>query len=236
MPDIRYLKIEFSNELAPDDIPKFRAAVIEKTERGSPFFHNHQGESGFHYRYPLIQYKTLRRKACLLCLQEAIESVPLLFQEDMVLRIGSREEPFTVERLDMNHAAVDITEHPAAYRLRDWQALNQENYRKYLALPDQAARMAMLEKILTGHLLGFAQGIDWHVPTQLKVQVTKLTGNGRRRFKGQSIETFSLQFTANLSLPDFIGLGKGSSIGFGVVSRIREQPAEPASEIETNLT
>jgi len=224
MPDIRYLKIVFANELSPDEIPFFRAAIIEKTERSSPYFHNHQGESSFHYRYPLIQYKSLHKKAGILCLGEAIESIHSLFQQqDMTLRVGNRTEPFHIERLDLDQVKVDLTEQPRRYFLKDWQALNQENYRKYAALPDQSTRLAFLEKILTGHLLAFAEGIDWRIPHPIKPQITELQHLGRRKFKAQQIETFSLRFEVNLNLPSFIGLGKGSSLGFGVVRKVRRK-------------
>jgi hypothetical protein len=31
------------------------------------------------------------------------------------------------------------------------------------------------------------------------------------------MQAFNIKFTTNISLPDYIGLGKGSSSGFGVV-------------------
>jgi hypothetical protein len=41
-------------------------------------------------------------------------------------------------------------------------------------------------------------------------------------FKGKEMPGFSLDFNSNVILPPYIGLGKGSSIGFGVVKKISE--------------
>ncbi|MFN0037553.1 MAG: CRISPR-associated endonuclease Cas6, partial [Saprospiraceae bacterium] len=40
-------------------------------------------------------------------------------------------------------------------------------------------------------------------------------------FKGVKVLAFSLEFSANVALPSFIGLGKGCSVGWGVVKGLR---------------
>jgi hypothetical protein len=75
MPRIRYLKIQFSNNLQAWELPAFRGAVIEKTKRQSVLFHNHEGD-GYRYAYPLIQYKVNRNKACVVCLDAVRSTVP----------------------------------------------------------------------------------------------------------------------------------------------------------------
>jgi hypothetical protein len=52
----RYLHIIFSEQIQAYDMPKFRAAVIEKTKREFDLFHNHIDDNSFIYRYPLIRY------------------------------------------------------------------------------------------------------------------------------------------------------------------------------------
>jgi len=39
-------------------------------------------------------------------------------------------------------------------------------------------------------------------------------------YKEQQMQAFTLVFRTNISLPNFIGLGKGSSVGFGVIKEI----------------
>ncbi|MBK9152083.1 MAG: hypothetical protein IPM26_14315 [Saprospiraceae bacterium] len=71
MTKTRYLHIIFSEPIQSYDIPKFRAAVIEKSKRESDLFHNHLDDQQYIYRYPLIQYKVTDKKASLVCLNES---------------------------------------------------------------------------------------------------------------------------------------------------------------------
>ncbi|MDO5760613.1 MAG: CRISPR-associated endonuclease Cas6 [Bacteroidota bacterium] len=43
------------------------------------------------------------------------------------------------------------------------------------------------------------------------------------RNKNIKLMAFDLEFTSNLSLPNFIGVGKNASIGYGIVTEKREQ-------------
>ena len=55
MKRIRLLKLDFDTDVQRGDISKFRGAIIEKTDRAKILFHNHLGDKGFRYDYPLIQ-------------------------------------------------------------------------------------------------------------------------------------------------------------------------------------
>jgi hypothetical protein len=71
----KYLQIQLDQNFPSYDIPKLRAAIIEKTKRESDLFHNHLEDGKSIYRYPLIQYKIKDRKPCLICLAEATDDI-----------------------------------------------------------------------------------------------------------------------------------------------------------------
>jgi CRISPR/Cas system endoribonuclease Cas6 (RAMP superfamily) len=50
-------------------------------------------------------------------------------------------------------------------------------------------------------------------------------------FKGRKVLTFCVNFKTNVSLPDYVGLGKGSSVGFGVVKLIENEKNKLNNEI-----
>ncbi len=85
MPKVRYLKVRFAQCIFPYDIPKFRAAVIEKTERIASLFHNHKNDQEVIYRYPLIQYKVTHRKASIICLDAGTDDIHHLLQHRELL-------------------------------------------------------------------------------------------------------------------------------------------------------
>lgn len=220
MRKLRYLHIRFSNTLFPYEAPQFRAAVIEATQRQSSLFHNHQPPNGFLYRYPLIQYKVNQRKASIVCLNEGVDDIHYLLQNrELPLRIGRREEIFEIENVELDHFLVQAWQARFHYSLLYWQALNQENYREYCRLTTEVQRLQFLEGLLRSHLMAFASGIGWEAEQQLEAHITRFKGEKWLSYKGRKVLAFTLNFTSNVSLPDFIGLGKGVSVGYGSVQR-----------------
>lgn len=221
MPKVRYLKVTFANHILARETPCFRSAVIEVTERQSSLFHNHKKDKGSIYRYPLIQYKPLYKKASIICLNEGTDDIHYLFQRrDLDLRIGGRQETFEIEDIHLKYFNVQCWQGQFEYALKDWQALNQANYKRYMALDTEVERLQFLEKVLVGNLLAFATGVGWDVQGQLEAQITRMKGERWLPYKGQKVLCFSLNFRCNASLPNFIGLGKGGSLGFGSLLEI----------------
>lgn len=227
MPKIRYLKVRFAQNIFPYDIPKFRAAVIEKTDRIASLFHNHKSDTEVLYRYPLIQYKVTQKKASIICLNAGTDDIHHLLQHrDMDLRIGDRTETFEVEQVDLHYHQVQCWNTLFEYSLLNWIALNQKSYKRYQELEgDEAAQIDLLTSNLKGNILSFAKGIDWWIEEQVQVEITKIKDIKHLPIhkNHKEVLAFTLNFKTNVSLPDFVGLGKRSSVGFGIVKRIHSR-------------
>lgn len=223
---IRYLHLCFSNRLQPREVPCFRAAVIEATRRQSSLFHNHrEPEGGFYYRYPLIQYKLYRGRASMVCLHEGVDDIHYLLQERCIaLKVGDRpREAYRIEDLHLRYHLLCTLEQPRDYSLRNWIALSQKNYAHYRDMASEADRLRFLERILTGNILSMATGLGWQVESTIELAITRLRRVRTLPYKGQKVLAFSLDFRCNVALPRYVGLGKGSSQGFGVVGPPRRQ-------------
>jgi len=221
MPKVRYLRIKFDQLLSQREIPLFRAAVIEKTERVASLFHNHKPSVGVIYRYPLIQYKVTSRKATIVCLEAGTDDIHHLLQHrDLDLRIGNTYRKFHVEDIRLNYHQVQLWDQTFSYSIYSWLPLNQKHHEEWLDLAGQEeAKKKKLEAILKGNILSFAKGIDWYIEQELKVEIKTIREYRAIRFKKNEMLGVSLDFETNVSLPDGMGLGKGVSIGFGVVWR-----------------
>ncbi len=221
MPGIRYLHIRFDQNIFPYEIHRFRAAVIEKTRREAPHFHNHDAEGKSIYRYPLIQYKVAFKKASIVCINEGAEEIHhLLKHPDMEFQVGEHINNYEIEDVNLQYFDVQTGKEMFDYSLLNWLALNQEHHRLFRELNDDAsAQIQLLKSILTGNILAFAKGIGWSVEERIHVEITRIKHIKPLFFKGRNLLAFTLNFQSNVSLPDFIGLGKGASIGFGVVKR-----------------
>jgi hypothetical protein len=232
MPRIRYLKLRFANALDSHEIPCFRAAIIERTRRRSSLFHNHSEDDACLYRYPFIQYKRVGGKACIVCLEEATDDIHHLLRErDLTLRIGSRLEPFRIDDVHLNYFNVRTWGRDFHYRIDNWMALNQDNYRQFIDLREAAERRAMLVRILTGNLLAFAKYLNWSVEERIQAQIDEILHYRRAIHKGRQVLVFSALFRCNVSIPPYVGIGKGASLGFGVVRGRREEAGIRDSEV-----
>ncbi|GAB4017520.1 CRISPR-associated endonuclease Cas6 [Spirosoma koreense] len=222
MKRIRYLTVRFDAEIKSYEIPAFRSAIIEKAGREHLNFHNHLGDSGFNYRYPVIQYKRIGRNAAIVCVDEGVDDIHHFFaNRSWDIHIGDRPVTLQVKDLRLNQYTLQAWEHTFRFCITDWIALNQENYARYEATTGLIERAELLERTLTGNILSMAKGLDWFIDKTVLVNIRDIAPIRWQKFKEQRMATFDVEFDCNVFLPDFIGLGKGVSTGFGVVTQLR---------------
>lgn len=220
---IRLLSVTFNFQLLQRDISQFRGAIIGATQLKNDLFHNHTN-NGTIYRYPLIQYKNIRKSAAIICIEQGVDGIQDFFSNtNWKLEINRRTADFKVDQLQAWLHRVGIWEQTFQFKIFGWLPLNQANYKKYQQLNSLAEKILFLEKILTGHILGFLEGIDLKAEDQVKVSITNILSEQVMQYKNQAMQAFSVTFRTNVSLPNYIGLGKGSSVGFGVLKEIMKE-------------
>ena len=231
MKKIKILIIRFENEINSNEIECFRGAILQLIGQDNILFHNHLGENKYNYNYPCIQYKRIGGKAAIVCIEEGTEAIGQFFAAGSFnVRIGEREVTLEVERIQAHQTLVQVWENMFTYRIRKWLPLNQENYAKYLALDSLAEKYAMLEKLLTGNILSFAKGVGIHFEKQVECKITEIDEQRLITYKGVKMMAFDAEFKCNVSLPDYIGLGKGVSLGMGMVVRKYDNKKEENNE------
>jgi len=225
MPTIRYLKVSFSERILYKEIPFFRSAVIEKTKRVSSLFHNHKSDTEVLYRYPLIQYKIIDNKAGIICLNAGTQDIHhLLSVEDLDFQIGKNQQNFSVEEVVFSKYEVCTTDTFQHYKLKNWVALNQDVYPKFLKLQNDVKKQhELLESVLRGNILSFAKGIEWWIDKRIEVRIKVISKEKKMPLykNNKSVSAFDVEFETNLNLPEWIGLGKRTSVGYGVLTAIK---------------
>jgi len=217
MKKIRFLDVAFENEINAWEVPALRGAVVASVGKGNTLFHNHLGKD-YRFAYPLIQYKRIRKKPHLICIEDGVDEVHHFFenkQEGLIL--GSRPYELKVENINLNTFTMQVWDKSFDYFLQDWLPLNQDNYRIYKSLPSDIEKFEFLERILTGNILSFAKGIDWHVDKDIKVRIRDIIHTKVLKVKDIKREAFTLNFSSNVFLPRHMGLGRNVSLGYGVV-------------------
>lgn len=217
---VNVLTIIFDNELRAHEVPLFRGAVINALNEKNILFHNHEGDT-FRYNYPLIQYKTLRGKAAMVCVGEGTQAVGEFFASgNFNVMIGERNEQLQLERTEPRRCNIQVWEQMFRYRLRRWLPLNGENYKKYVACESLAERCQLLESILCGNILSMGKGLGVDFEKQVKCSITELQDPYQVTIKGVKMMCFNIDFACNVSLPANVGLGKHASLNCGTVTPI----------------
>ena len=219
--NLNILLVQFSNPIYRDEIPAFRGAIVNALQdKGADLFHNHK-EEGLVYRYPLIQYKRIHQKAAIVCIGEGTEAIGQFFSAcDFVVNIGDRRLELEVESIKPNKVLVQVWDSIFSYTIRKWLPFNKENYEQYTKLESLAEKYAMLERLLIGNILSFGKGVGIQFDKQVDCKITAVSEPMSIMHKGVKLMGFDVAFKSNVSLPDYIGLGKGVSVGNGMVKRM----------------
>lgn len=218
MKKVKTLVVRFKNTIQREELPLFRGAVIHAMEDVALLFHNHHDDGTLRYAYPLIQYKRINQKAAIVCVGEGTDAIGQFFSTcNFDIALGKRQTTLEVESINAQQHLVQLWNDEFAYRIRYWLPLNKENYAAYCQNESLAYRYAMLERLLTANILSFAKGVGIHFDGQVVVRITQLEEQRPQLYKGVKLMSFDAEFKTNVSLPDYIGLGKGVSLGRGTV-------------------
>ena len=180
-----------------------------------PILHHHLEGAGYLYTYPRVQYKILEGTAIILGIEEGVEVLKEISGKINELALGKNvykiEEKRTIEK-DQNFGESEEKQ----YRfVTPWLALNEENFGRYKRI-SKKEQILLLHRILIGNILSMSKSLDYVVTSEIKVK----TNVKPVKVHSKVIMTgFAGEFEVNFELPDFIGLGKSVSMGFGTIRR-----------------
>ena len=224
MEKVKVLVVRFSNEIMREEIPLFRGAIVNAIENADLLFHNHEEGGQLRYSYPLIQYKRINQKAAIVCLGEGTDAIGQFFSScNFDVALGERQVKLEVESVNAYQHLIQIWDSEFTYHIRRWLPLNKKNYAAYCKEESLASRYAMLERLLAANILSFAKGMGIHFEGQVAARITQMDEPRLQYYKGVKLMSFDAEFKTNVSLPDYIGLGKSVSLGMGIVVRKRER-------------
>lgn len=214
--------VKFKNEIEFYQIPFFRGAILRIIGQDAELlYHNHIGERKYRYSYPLIQYKRIHKKAAIFCIGEGVDVIGQYLSADKFeVHLGDNATLLEVETVVPHKTTVQLWDSVFKYNLNRWLALNTENYIKYQSIEDISERIQFLENILIGNLLSFAKGLGIEISSTIICKLLSLSDPFFVTVKGVKMMAFNLKFKSNISLPNYMGLGKHASFGYGTITRI----------------
>ena len=218
--EIKMLTVKLEgNKVESRDIPKIRGYLANKFPQYLEL-HNHLGNDKFKYGYPVIQYKSIGGVPNIIAINDASKILIDIFFDvkeiDMKDKVMSILEKGYVLKTKELGAADGLVEYEF---LTPWMALNQENYEKYANVGEDE-RAGILKKVLIGNVLSMAKGLDCWVdkPIEALIKLRPV----EVKYKDKKMVGFKGRFMTNFVIPDYLGLGKSVSRGFGTVVRVRD--------------
>ncbi|HCC87183.1 MAG TPA: hypothetical protein DEQ17_02830 [Prevotella sp.] len=219
--DINILTIRFRNGLKPFEVQPFRGAIINSLKEKRLLFHNHDGKN-LRYGYPLIQYKSLGGQASVVCVGEGTEEVWHFFEDsNFNLHIGHRTEHMDVENMRHDKFSISIAEdNMYVYHITHWLPLNEENYKAYIRSDNLCNRITLLERLLTGNILSMLKGVGLHAESKITTSIVDISHPNTAIYKKVRLVMFEATFRTNVLMPDYIGLGRHTSVGYGIINQV----------------
>lgn len=203
-------------ELQTRDAHKLRGYFGSLFKEHSPLLHNHYEDGSSRYAYPLVQYKVIDKMPVLLGFQEGADLLISLFLQIREIDIEGHRYPVLAKNIQQKQCELSVNKQLYNYSFKTlWMALNQENFKKYEAL-DEPDRAGFLNHQLQNNILSFYKGLSFRTDERIMV-ITRLEEK-QTLFKNHSMLAFAGQFTSNAYLPEWTGIGKAVSRGFGTVS------------------
>lgn len=201
------------------DAHKLRGYFGNLFREKSELLHNHMGNGEFRYQYPKVQYKVIEGTPTLVGIADGAGLLTELFLKIRELNIDGKLYPVHQKNIEARQVEPGAAVAPNTYRFETlWMGLNQQNHPRYMEA-NRLDREKLLEKILVGNCLSFLKEMGVFVETRLQARAS--LQEKKTRFKNNSMIAFDGMFEINADLPDWIGLGKQVSRGFGTIRQMK---------------
>lgn len=232
--------VSFSLPVHPGMMRYFRGAVIESVMSfkavfesaniSTELFHNHieqprtDDTTNRYFHYPLIQYKIRRRHAEIMGIGKGAQALQLwLSLIGDTIWIKEEEYTFQIHHHHHDRWIPKLFDKTYPYRLNKWLAFNPKNFDSWKQTPRLTDKAMILDKLIWGHIFHLVEGLELDIDRkQLQLFVSTIDWMGFKDCYGIQKQALDITFYTNLNLPEEIGLGQGTTLGFGKVQSIRK--------------
>ena len=213
--------LSFSNvNLRASQIHKFRG-FVGNAFKNHDLIHNHDEKGNPIYRYPLIQFKLIDKTPAIIAITDrAVSIFSEIFMKLDKIVIENTVIPVFEKDLKIEEVEFGYSDEIFMYEFASpWIGLNQKNFKKYNEAGGNE-KNRILKRAMTGNILSMAKHLDCWLSENQKIKINHKLKGIKVNLKGKSMAAFNGIFKTNFLLPDYLGIGKSVSRGFGTLKRI----------------
>jgi len=185
--------------------------------------HNHNVTTGrLIYRYPLIQFKLINKTPAIIAVTDkATQVFTDIFMQMDKININGAIIPVYEKNMEVENADFGYSDETFMYEfVSPWIALNQKNYQIYSKATHVEEKQNLLKRSMIGNVLSMSKGLDYRLETEQRLKPDLQLKEKTVKLKGKTMIGFTGFFKINFIIPDYLGIGKSVSRGFGVVQKI----------------
>ena len=204
-------------KLKPSQIHKFRG-FVGNAFKEHDLIHNHDEKGNPIYRYPLIQFKLIDKTPAIIAITEkAVNIFSEIFMKLDKIVIEGTIIPVFEKDLKVEEVEFGYSDEIFMYEFASpWIGLNQKNFKKYNAAENDE-KNEILKKVMTGNILSMAKSLGCWLSKDQNIKIDHKLKKVNVNLKSKSMTAFTGIFKTNFLLPDYLGIGKSVSRGFGAV-------------------
>lgn len=191
------------------DVEKLRG-YISRVFSEEVLLHNHLNDYKFMYRMPKIQYKLIENKLCVLGFQEGTYIIKNKLQYIKELHIDNKViRDYKIE-LEVSDDSFDVQDELYSYEfLTPWLALNQENFNRYMSSEFDLNKQ--MQNNILSNFKDCGMQVEKRIIAKGEFKPLKVV------MKDTSLIGFKGSFVCNVKMPNYMGIGKRKSIGYGTI-------------------
>lgn len=216
--------IHYKPTKLPDGFKIFSSSVRQyfADKYPHPLFHNHypDGRSIYRSKGAPFQFKVINNEVYILALNDGLEFAHS-FQWPDAITMPAGNSGFAIE-LELSskitkQASFQQSNLKCYRNISPYIALNQDKHKFYLSVSEEDKRQA-IEKGLVNHILAAAKWCGITVTHRIQTNLIQMkTGIPIKIKDNLKFPPFDVMFECNTEIPDYIGIGKFVSRGYGTL-------------------
>lgn len=218
------LLIHYKPKELPNGFKIFSSSVRQyfADKHPHPIFHNHypDGRSIYRSKGAPFQFKVINNEVYILALNEGVDfAKSFQWPEKIAMPIGRNGFAVELELSSRTTKQASFQQsNMSCYRnISPYIALNQDKQKAYLPLSEYDKRQ-VIEKGLANHILAAAKWCGITVSHRIQTNLIQMkTGIPIKIKNDLKFPPFDVMFECNTEIPDYIGIGKFVSRGYGTL-------------------